>query len=126
LTEKELKKLNRYQLLELLVMQTERADRLQKQVEELEGRLQEQELNFSKLGSLAEAAAQITGLFEATQRTAELYLDSAKKQSNTILAAARSKADTILEQARVEARYMSVSGYEDSDIAAGKRNADDV
>jgi hypothetical protein len=36
LTEKELKKLNRYQLLELLIIQTERADSLQAQVEELE------------------------------------------------------------------------------------------
>ena len=32
MTEKELRKLNRYQLLELLVMQTERVEKLQKQL----------------------------------------------------------------------------------------------
>ena len=34
MTEKELRKLNRYQLLELLVMQTERVEKLQKQLDE--------------------------------------------------------------------------------------------
>ena len=52
MTEKELKKLNRYQLLELLLAQTERADTLQKKVEELESKLEERELHFSELGSV--------------------------------------------------------------------------
>lgn len=53
MTQKELKKLNRYQLLELLVMQTERADALEKTVEELRARLEERDLRFSQMGSIA-------------------------------------------------------------------------
>lgn len=45
MTEKELKKLNRYQLLELLLAQTERADTLQKKVEELESKLVHYKIN---------------------------------------------------------------------------------
>ena len=36
MTEKDLRKLNRYQLLELLIVQTDRADKLQAKLDELE------------------------------------------------------------------------------------------
>ena len=101
MTEKELKKLNRYQLLELLVRQTERADQLQKKVEELEERLEARELNLSKLGSIAEAAMHITGVFEASQQAADLYLEAAKKQADDILAAARGQAESMAAQTEI-------------------------
>ena len=107
MTEKELRKLNRYQLLELLVMQTERADKLQQKVEELEARLEERDLNLAKLGSVAEAAVQVSGVFEAAQKAADLYLDAAKKQSDEILAHARHKAATIIIQAESKAQCIS-------------------
>lgn len=107
MTEKELRKLNRYQLLELLVMQTERADQLQKKVEELEARLEERDLNLARLGSVAEVAVQVSGVFEAAQKAADLYLDAAKKQSDEILAHARHKAATIIIQAESKAQYIS-------------------
>ena len=100
MTEKELKKLNRYQLLELLVLQTERADQLQQKVEELEARLETRELNFSRLGSLAEAAVQISGLLEASEQAALLYMNSAKKQADNLVAAARNEAEMILLRAK--------------------------
>ena len=92
LTEKELKKLNRYQLLELLVMQTERADALQKKVDELEERLEKREIHLSQLGSIAEAAMHLSEVFEAAQKAADLYLDSAKKQADELLESARHSA----------------------------------
>ena len=47
MTEKELKKLNRYQLLELLIIQTERANKLQATLDEAKRRLEDQETNIS-------------------------------------------------------------------------------
>ena len=64
MTEKDLKKLNRYQLLELLIAQTERADRLQQQLEEAQQALKDKELKLSSLGSIAEAAMELTGIRE--------------------------------------------------------------
>lgn len=86
MTEKELKKLNRYQLLELLVIQTERADKLQKRVEKLERQLEEREIKISQLGSIAEAAVHVTGIFEAAQKAADLYMEAARKQADDLLA----------------------------------------
>ena len=124
MTAKELKKLNRYQLLELLVLQTERADQLQKKVEELEARLEERDLNLARLGSVAEAAVQVSGVFEAAQKAADLYLDAAKKQSDEILAHARRKAATIIIQAESKAQHISNAQQEQWNIVTGKQNAD--
>ena len=125
MTEKELKKLNRYQLLELLVMQTERADKLQRKAEELEERLKERDLNLSKLGSIAEAAVHITGVFEASQQAADLYLDSAIKQANDIVACARHQAASIMAHAEERAGCISNSEQKDLNAATGKRNTNE-
>lgn len=124
MTEKELKKLNRYQLLELLVVQTERADDLQKKVEELEKKLEERELNFSKLGSIAEAAIQVSGVFETAQQAADMYLDSARKEAADIVANARRQASLIITHAERKVRNISkVCGQqEDCNTETGKQN----
>lgn len=104
MTEKELRKLNRYQLLELLIAQTERADQLQEQVDHLEKKLQERDLKMDSMGSIAEASLQIAGVFQAVQAAAELYLSVAKRNGEEIEAEAQRKADRILEDAEKEIR----------------------
>ena len=113
MTEKELKKLNRYQLLELLVMQTERADKLEKRVEELEKKLQDRSIRLSKLGSIAEASMQISEVFEASQNAADLYLEAAKRRADGIVAYARHQAASIVMQA--EAQVCSDLNYQQDD-----------
>ncbi len=88
MTEKELKKLNRYQLLELLILQTERADKLQARLEAAEKQLQEQEVHLSSLGSIAEASLQLSGVFQAAQAAADMYIEAARKQAEDMLAQA--------------------------------------
>lgn len=84
MTEKELKKLNRYQLLELLILQTERADKLQARLEELEKQKNDLDIQFTALGSIAEASLQISGVFQAAQAAADLYIEAAKKKAAEI------------------------------------------
>ena len=80
MTEKELKKLNRYQLLELLMIQTERVKELEKQVKQL----QERQVLLSNLGSMAEVSMQLSGVLEAAQKAADLYLEAAKERADKI------------------------------------------
>lgn len=91
--EKQMRKLSRYQLLELLIMQTERADALEKKVAELEERLNEKEIKISALGSIAEASLQLSGVFEAAQKAANIYLDNAMRKADEIEAAAKRRAE---------------------------------
>ena len=104
MTEKDLKKLNRYQLLELLIIQTERADKLQTKLEEAEKQLNEKDLKMTSLGSIAEASLQLGGVFQAAQAAADLYIDAAKKKAEEIEYAAHKKAAEILSQAHAQAR----------------------
>lgn len=108
MTEKEIKKLNRYQLLELLIAQTERADQLQARLDEAEKALKDRDLKLSSLGSIAEASVQITGVFQAAQEAADLYINSAKKYAKDIETAAYEEAADILAKAKERAR--SVKG----------------
>jgi cell division septum initiation protein DivIVA len=88
LTEKELKKLNRYQLLELLVMQTEQNQQLQQQVEELTAQLHSRQMRMEALGSIAEASLELNGVFAAAQKAADDYLEAARRQAEQIIAQA--------------------------------------
>ena len=104
MTEKDLRKLNRYQLLELLIVQTERAEKLQVKLEDAEEKLKDRELKMTSLGSMAEASLQLSGVFQAAQAAADQYIDAAKKKAEEIEEAAHKKAAEILMQAQAQAR----------------------
>ena len=108
MTEKELRKLNRYQLLELLMIQTQRAEELQTKLDELEARVSEREIRMATIGSIAEASLQLGGVFESAQRAADLYLEAAQKQADEIVAAAQRRADFIVKKAALEAESVSI------------------
>ena len=110
MTEKDLKKLNRYQLLEMLIIQTDRADKLQAKLDATEKQLEKQELQISSLGSIAEASLQLKGVFQAAQDAADMYIDAAKKRAQEIEDAAHKKAAEILAQAQAQARRIKGEG----------------
>lgn len=74
MTDKELRKLNRSELLELMLEQSREIDRLQAELEETREALQERNLKIKSCGSIAEAAAEVNSLFHAAQRAADMYL----------------------------------------------------
>ena len=100
MTEKDLKKLNRYQLLEMLIIQTERADDLQRQLEQAQEQLNSREVQMTVIGSIAEASLQLSGVLEAAQTAADMYLSAAKDRA----AAMEAEAAATLELARHQAQ----------------------
>lgn len=87
--EKELKRLNRFQLLELLVMRTEENQKLRQTIDELNAKLQDRQLQIHNLGSLAEASLQLNGVFAAAQKAADDYVEAARQQAQQIIAEAK-------------------------------------
>ena len=104
--EKDLRKMNRYQLLELLIQQTERADKLQAKLELAEQQLTKQVLQISDMGSIAEASLHLNGVFEAAQDAADMYLEAAKiraeEEADRIIRAAQEQAKEILFEAHYD------------------------
>lgn len=75
---KDLQKMNRKELLEILVMQSKENDRLKAELEEANRILAERRLKLEHTGSIAEAALQINHVFEAAQNAADQYMENIK------------------------------------------------
>lgn len=76
MVEKELKKLSRRELLEILIIQTKRVERLENQLAEAQKIIEDRRIMFERVGNLAEASLAVNRVFEAAQKAAEQYLDN--------------------------------------------------
>lgn len=81
MTDKELRKLKRTDLLELLIEQSKEVESLKKRIEELEAELADRRLMISESGSIAEAALKLNGVFEAAEAAAQEYLENIRRIS---------------------------------------------
>ena len=79
MTEKELRKLSRADLLELLIEQVKENERLTVRLAEKESMLRERQIHLDKMGSIAEAALKLNGVFEAAQAAADQYLENVRR-----------------------------------------------
>lgn len=81
MTDRELQKLKRVELLQLLVEQSRELDALRQELAQARRELEARELRLQEAGSIAEASMQLNGVFEAAQRAADQYLESIRYQS---------------------------------------------
>lgn len=82
MTDRELKKLGRAELLELLLEQSKENERLRAQVSQLEAQLADREINVEKAGSIAEASLQLNGVFQAAENACAQYIENIKRLSD--------------------------------------------
>ncbi|MBQ8994406.1 MAG: DNA repair protein [Oscillospiraceae bacterium] len=73
---KELKKMNRLQLLEVLYEQQTRIEELERENKELASQLEQRRIVIGNAGSIADASLALTNVFEEAQKAADMYLDS--------------------------------------------------
>ena len=81
MTDKELRKLSRAQLLELLLVQSQELDRLRDELADAKEQLENRELTMERCGSIAEASLALTQIFENAQRAADQYLENVKQRA---------------------------------------------
>lgn len=82
MTTKELQKLNRKQLLELMLEQSRRIDQLERQLTAAQEELQSRRIVAREAGSIAEAALRLNNVFEAAQMAANQYLENIRNLAN--------------------------------------------
>lgn len=78
MTDKELRRLSRVELLEMLLAQVEENERLKARLEEAERALEDRRLALSRAGSLAEASLQLNDVFAAADRAARQYVENVR------------------------------------------------
>ncbi len=79
MTDKELRRLSRAELLEMLLAQVEENERLKARLEEAERALEDRRLSVSRAGSLAEASLQLNDVFAAADRAARQYVENVQR-----------------------------------------------
>jgi len=84
---RELRKLKKKELLEIMLKQGEEIDRLREKVAELEGEvaakeaeLERHEFQIQKFGSIAEASLQVTDIFKEAEKAAKIYLENLRRR----------------------------------------------
>ena len=81
MTEKELRRLSRRELLEMLITRTIENERLTEELQQARKELSDRELIQERAGSMAEAALQLNGVFEAADRAAREYLETIRRMA---------------------------------------------
>ena len=113
LTDKELHKLNRKELLELMLDQSRQLDDLREQLRQAQEQLTSRQLLLNKAGSIAEASLQLNRVFEAAQAAAEQYLENVQTLSGRqtevcqqLVDESQQKADTLLNETQTRCQIM--------------------
>lgn len=111
MTDKQLHRLNRAALIQLLIEQTEENQALLDRVDELEKKLKSKAIAVSTAGSMADAAMELNNVFSSADKAAQQYLENlrdANKKSEAIIAEAKRQAERIVSEAKAEALRLGI------------------
>lgn len=78
---RDLSKLKRSELLEIMLAQSEEIDRLRAELAQKDQQLQDRQIAIANAGSIAEAALSVTKVFDEAQKAADLYLDNVRRMA---------------------------------------------
>ena len=79
MTDKELRRLSRAELLELLLEANRENERLRSQLQKAKDLLDARAIEIENAGSIAEAALALNGVFQAAQQAADQYLENVRR-----------------------------------------------
>ena len=82
MTDKQLRRLSRMELLEMLIQHSKEINRLQKELDEAHVLLKSKYIAIDNAGSIAEASLQLNGIFTAAQNAADQYLHNIMHKQN--------------------------------------------
>lgn len=109
MAKKEVQRLSRADLIEIIYELQKNEERLQAENEALRQKLEAREIKIAEAGSIAEAAVGLSGIFETAQEAADQYLCEvrelrahAQEEADHQLADAKAQADGMVRRAQIE------------------------
>ena len=112
MTDKELKRLSRSELLEMLIAQASENEKLKQELADARAALQDRTIAIDQAGSNAEASLQLSGVFEAAQAAAEQYLVNIQRMND--------QQDLIAQKLQGDARKKAAAIEADADAYSRK------
>ena len=114
MTDKELHRLRRDDLLQILLNQQKQIEELTAALEARNKELEDRSITIQESGSIAEAALRLNGVFEKAQAAANQYLEQVRqnaeaqrREAEEIVREAQRSADEIIRKARQEASRLT-------------------
>ena len=96
---RDLRRLRRQDLLEMLLDLTKENEQLQKINQQLEQSLQDRTISLQEIGSVAEAALQLNGIFQVAQSAADQYLFNVQMRCQQMEEDTKRKCEEMLGRA---------------------------
>lgn len=107
MTPKELKRLSRSDLLEMMLEVTQENAKLRKEIEQLRSQLNQRTITIKNCGSLAEASLRLTDIFRSAQESCDIYVENIRQRQESLEQTCRQmeletqrKCAAMLEQAQ--------------------------
>lgn len=119
MTDKELKRLSRSELLEMLIGQMEENERLKTALEQARKKTESRQIAIDRAGSIAEAALSLNGVFDAAEAAAAQYLENIRRLSGSQEAVCRQMEEEAKAKAqaiRAEAEEYSRKTRSEADL----------
>lgn len=137
MAEKELRRMSRPELIEIIYALKSNEESLQKKNAHLEEQLNDRTIQISEAGSIAEAALQLNDIFSTAQIAADDYLTSIKaanvsmeeeqkaaaKEAERVVAEAQAQAEQIVAEANAEAARIMTMAKEKADNTLSEAEA---
>ena len=120
--DRELRRMRRAELVEIILALKQTEDRLRAENAALSAQLQERQIHIENAGSIAQAALELNKVFEAAQAAADEYVASVRAANkntdaaaNALRAQAEAEAEQILAQAQTEAANLKARTQKECD-----------
>ena len=121
MTDKEFKRLNRSQLIEIIYQFQVKVEELTKENETLNAALEDKRIRIAQAGSIAEAAVEVNNVMQAAQNAAQQYLNEiqtrhaeTEEECQNIKNKATAEADALTAQAKEEAASIVAQAKEEA------------
>ena len=92
ITDRELRRLSRKDLVEIIYQYQEREQELMSENKKLQEALEDRRLHAKEIGSIAEASLVVNGVFEAAQAAADQYMENVQRLGEEYLENLKKKA----------------------------------
>jgi hypothetical protein len=100
LSDKNLKRLSKVELIEMLIAQSKRVEELEAMVADLNVRIENRALMVEQAGNLATACIQVNEVLQSAQAAADQYMENIRLLCDKKKAEAEFEAVSILQKAR--------------------------
>ena len=108
MADRELRRMHRAELIEIIYALKQSEDQLKAQNAALTAQLQDRQLRLESAGSIAQAALELNNVFAAAQAAADT-LSQARSEAKRILEQAQADADSLKAQAQQECDAMTAA-----------------